>query len=184
MLMQTKNDSGAMPPASDWTDPDDAPKLTEAFFADAEFYKGDTFVRRGPGRPASGKAKELVSLRLDRDVLAKLREGGPGWQTRVNELLRKTLLEPGVGIGTSVLQPMSVIAVGKVFSDQTIEARSTAEEAVVGKDVMVVEEIGIRKVPVDRAVYVSVSLGELMRLHGERVVVEREPAEYRASELE
>ncbi len=90
--MHTKNDSGAMPPASDWTDPDDAPELTEAFFADAEFYKGDTFVRRGPGRPVSGNAKELVSLRLDRDVLAKLREGGPGWQTRVNGLLRKMLL--------------------------------------------------------------------------------------------
>ncbi len=91
--MHTKNDSGAMPPASDWTDPDDAPELTEAFFADAEFYKGDTFVRRGPGRPVSGNAKELVSLRLDREVLAKLREGGPGWQTRINEMLRKALAD-------------------------------------------------------------------------------------------
>jgi len=207
--MHTKNDSGAMPPASDWTDPDDAPELTEAFFADAEFYKGDTFVRRGPGRPASGNAKEHVSLRLDRDVLAKLREGGPGWQTRINGLLRKMLLGPveptvivsdtlklqlaeagytvarmGVEIGTSALQPMNVIVVGKAFNDQTIEGGSTAEEAVVGKYVMVVEETGIRKEPVDRVVYASASSGEFVRLHEERVLVEREPAEHRASELE
>lgn len=207
--MQTKNDSGAVPQASDWTDPDDAPELTEAFFADAEFYKGDTFVRRGPGRPASGNAKELVSLRLDRDVLAKLREGGPGWQTRVNGLLRKMLLGPvkptlimsdalklqlaeagftvahmGVGVGTSALQPMNVIVVGKAFNEQTIEARSTAEEAVVGKYVMVVEEIGIRKEPVDRVVDALASLGEFVKLLEERVSVEREPAEHRASEPE
>ena len=89
--MQTKNEPGS----PEWTDPDDAPPLTAAMLEDAEFYKGDTFVRRGPGRPATGNAKELVSLRLDRDVLAKLRESGPGWQTRVNGLLRQALADAG-----------------------------------------------------------------------------------------
>jgi uncharacterized protein (DUF4415 family) len=33
--------------------------------------------------------KELVSLRIDQDVLAFFQEGGPGWQERINEALRK-----------------------------------------------------------------------------------------------
>jgi uncharacterized protein (DUF4415 family) len=33
--------------------------------------------------------KELVSLRIDRDVLDYFQQGGPGWQDRVNEALRK-----------------------------------------------------------------------------------------------
>jgi len=38
----------------------------------------------------------------------------------------------------------------EAFRDQTIEARATAEEAVVGKDVRVVEEIGLKKEAADR----------------------------------
>jgi uncharacterized protein (DUF4415 family) len=33
--------------------------------------------------------KEMVSLRIDRDVLDFFQEGGPGWQERINEALRK-----------------------------------------------------------------------------------------------
>ena len=33
--------------------------------------------------------KELVSLRIDQDVLAHFQEGGPGWQDRINAALRK-----------------------------------------------------------------------------------------------
>ena len=43
-------------------------------------------VRRR-GRPR-GESKALVTLRLDKDVIAALRAGGDGWQTRINELLR------------------------------------------------------------------------------------------------
>ena len=34
-------------------------------------------------------ARELVSLRIDQDVLAHFQEQGPGWQDRVNQALRK-----------------------------------------------------------------------------------------------
>ena len=34
-------------------------------------------------------AKEMVSLRLDRDVLDHFQEDGPGWQDRINDALRK-----------------------------------------------------------------------------------------------
>jgi uncharacterized protein (DUF4415 family) len=35
--------------------------------------------------------KKLVSLRLDPDVLEKLRASGPGWQSRANAALRKAV---------------------------------------------------------------------------------------------
>ena len=34
------------------------------------------------------RTKEAVSIRLDQDLVAKLRASGPGWQSRVNEALR------------------------------------------------------------------------------------------------
>ena len=34
-------------------------------------------------------AKEMVSLRIDRDVLDFFQESGPGWQDRINAALRK-----------------------------------------------------------------------------------------------
>lgn len=69
-----------------WVDPDDAPELTDEWFAKAELRIGDRIIRRG--RPP-GSTKQLVSLRLDTDVLTALRAQGPGWQTRANEALRK-----------------------------------------------------------------------------------------------
>ena len=37
--------------------------------------------------------KVLVSLRLERDVVERLRASGPGWQSRANDMLRKAVLE-------------------------------------------------------------------------------------------
>ena len=42
-----------------------------------------------PKKPAVPNAKEMVSLRLDRDVLDHFQEDGPGWQARINQALRK-----------------------------------------------------------------------------------------------
>ena len=81
--MQTKKPG----PGSEWVDPDDAPVLTEKWFERAHVYDGDEMVRRG--RPKSVSPKEAVNLRLDADVLQFFREAGPGWQTRINEALRK-----------------------------------------------------------------------------------------------
>ena len=38
--------------------------------------------------PSLPGAKELVSLRIDRDVLDHFQESGPGWQDRINDALR------------------------------------------------------------------------------------------------
>jgi uncharacterized protein (DUF4415 family) len=42
-----------------------------------------------PKRTALPGVKELVSLRIDQDVLEYFQEGGQGWQDRINEALRK-----------------------------------------------------------------------------------------------
>jgi uncharacterized protein (DUF4415 family) len=42
-----------------------------------------------PKTPSLPGAKEMVSLRIDRDVLDYFQEGGPGWQERINAALRK-----------------------------------------------------------------------------------------------
>lgn len=47
--------------------------------------------RRKRGRPAGSGAKEQIALRVDKDVLAQFRAGGPGWQTRMNEALKAWL---------------------------------------------------------------------------------------------
>ena len=44
-----------------------------------------------PKQSSVPNAKELVSLRIDRDVLEYFQEGGPGWQDRINETLRKAI---------------------------------------------------------------------------------------------
>ena len=70
-----------------WRDPDDAPELTEEFFQSADWYRGDKLVRRG--RPAGPVGKRPVTIRLDTDVIAHFQAGGRGWQTRINETLRR-----------------------------------------------------------------------------------------------
>jgi uncharacterized protein (DUF4415 family) len=42
-----------------------------------------------PKRAALPGAKELVSLRIDRDILDYFQEAGPGWQDRIVNALRK-----------------------------------------------------------------------------------------------
>jgi uncharacterized protein (DUF4415 family) len=42
-----------------------------------------------PKQPSIPGVKELVSIRIDRDVLDYFQEDGPGWQERINAALRK-----------------------------------------------------------------------------------------------
>ena len=41
------------------------------------------------GRPPAAVTKEVVTIRLDRDVVAHFKASGDGWQTRINEALRR-----------------------------------------------------------------------------------------------
>ncbi len=59
----------------------DIPELTEDFFKNA--------VRNPFYRPV----KKQVTVRLDSDIIAWLRNKGSGYQTRMNALLRSAMLE-------------------------------------------------------------------------------------------
>ena len=78
-------------------DPDDAPELTDDFFDRAAIKKGDVIIRPAQGtltrrgRPKLEHPKRQVTVRLDSDLVARLRETGPGWQSRINALLRKAV---------------------------------------------------------------------------------------------
>jgi uncharacterized protein (DUF4415 family) len=75
--------------AQNWTDPDDAPELTEEFFERADEFVGEKLVRRG--RPALAVKKEAKTIRYDEEVLSAFQATGKGWQTRMNAALRDWL---------------------------------------------------------------------------------------------
>jgi uncharacterized protein (DUF4415 family) len=68
-------------------DYEEIPELTDEWFARAKWHIGGVPIPRG--RPKSANPKEHVNMRLDPDVVAHFRAGGPGWQSRINAALRK-----------------------------------------------------------------------------------------------
>jgi len=65
--------------------PPDARSAAEKAFKAATTKPAD-LPPKGPSIPG---AKEVVSLRIDRDVLDFFQQEGPGWQDRINAALRK-----------------------------------------------------------------------------------------------
>lgn len=58
--------------------------------AEAAFKKATTrSAEPAPKKPSIPGVRETVTLRIDQDVLDFFQEGGPGWQDRINEALRK-----------------------------------------------------------------------------------------------
>ena len=57
------------------------PQLTSQMLSRAKVKKG--------GRPRSLNPRQLISLRLPADVIARWKATGPGWQTRMAERLSK-----------------------------------------------------------------------------------------------
>ncbi|WP_425375384.1 BrnA antitoxin family protein [Rhizobium deserti] len=43
------------------------------------------------GRPKSLRNKVSTTIRLDPEIVQAFRSGGPGWQSRINEVLRQWL---------------------------------------------------------------------------------------------
>lgn len=79
LAAMTPEEDAAITAAAE-ADPDARP------FTDEEYARA-----RRVGRPMSDSPKKLVSVRLDADVLERLRADGTGWQTRMNALLRTSL---------------------------------------------------------------------------------------------
>jgi len=53
-------------------------------------YEAGTLWRRGQRGPQKAATKRKVSLRMDPDVLDHYRATGDGWQSRINDTLRRT----------------------------------------------------------------------------------------------
>ena len=46
-------------------------------------------LARSPGRPKAESTKQPVSIRLSPEVVEYFKAGGPGWQTRIDAVLRE-----------------------------------------------------------------------------------------------
>jgi len=66
---------------------DDIPEVTEEMFARGELMRAGRPTRLG--RPPKEIRKKPTTIRLDPDVLSYFKNTGPGWQSRINETLRK-----------------------------------------------------------------------------------------------
>jgi uncharacterized protein (DUF4415 family) len=66
----------------------DNPPLTDAELA---------ALRPMRGRPRLARPKVPLTMRVDAEVMDALKNSGPGWQTRVNSLLRDALALKGDG---------------------------------------------------------------------------------------
>ena len=95
--MTAKHSPGYVPnphyTQEDWDEVSDNPEWTKEDFEKARPF-AEVFpelaekMRRGRG-PQKTPTKTLVSIRLDQDILDRFKAGGPGWQSRINEALRK-----------------------------------------------------------------------------------------------
>ncbi|PLK69668.1 hypothetical protein C0V73_19430 [Rhizobium sp. TH135] len=81
---------------ADWDEVEDNPEMTEAELAELRPFR-EVFpelaasIDRKLGRPKSETPKKAISLRLDAEVIERFKAGGEGWQSRMNEALRKAV---------------------------------------------------------------------------------------------
>lgn len=86
-------------------DPDN-PELDDEFFAqakpaaavfDATTMAGLVALKRKPGQrgPQKAPTKDRVTLRLSREVIDAFKAGGAGWQTRIDDALRRLVAKRG-----------------------------------------------------------------------------------------
>jgi uncharacterized protein (DUF4415 family) len=68
-------------------DSEDAPEITDKWIAEANLYHGKKLMRRG--RPAGSGQKTQTTLRISKEVLGFFRATGPGWQTRMDNALKR-----------------------------------------------------------------------------------------------
>jgi uncharacterized protein (DUF4415 family) len=85
-----------------WVAPDDAPEWSKEQFERAEISvagkvdrPGRGTLTRPRGRPRKPDAKVHIHIRLSPQVLGHFRAMGPGWQTRIDEVLRNWVKQHG-----------------------------------------------------------------------------------------
>ena len=81
---------------ADWDEVEDNPELTEEELKEMRPFR-EVFpdlaasIDRKLGRPKAENPKKAISLRLDAEVIERFKAGGEGWQSRMNEALRKAV---------------------------------------------------------------------------------------------
>ena len=80
---RVKHEAATNAPTDDQTGPYD-PNNAAAVSA---YWKAAT-ITRGRGRPAVPVKRPTLNMRVDAEVLAAFKATGPGWQTRINAVLR------------------------------------------------------------------------------------------------
>ena len=85
---------------ADWDDVSDNPEWTAEEIASARPAREvlprtlyDALVKRYKGQrgPQKTPVKTAVSLRLDKEIVEHFKAGGTGWQSRINEALKKAI---------------------------------------------------------------------------------------------
>lgn len=74
--------------------PDEDAAISRGIAADPDTYElGEREFKRlkRMGRPRSVEPKVAVTIRYDREVIEAFKAGGPGWQTRMNEALKRVV---------------------------------------------------------------------------------------------
>ena len=76
-------------------DPDNPEWTEEKFARSLKFKDLPASLQRTLSKPKRGPqkapTKAFISLRIDQDVLERFKADGPGWQSRINDALRKAI---------------------------------------------------------------------------------------------
>lgn len=81
---------------ADWDEVSDNPEMTEEELKELRPFR-EVFpelaasIERKLGRPKAETPKKAISLRLDQEVIDRFKATGDGWQSRMNEALRKAV---------------------------------------------------------------------------------------------
>ena len=77
-------------------DPDTPPEWPDEVWDRAQISIGGKVIREATGTltkagrpPIGSQSKQQVTLRLPAEVIAHFKAGGPGWQTRISDLLQR-----------------------------------------------------------------------------------------------
>jgi len=87
--MHVKSKSGRV---FDLPSPEEDERVRVGIAADPDTHElsGEEMARLRPlGRPKAEVTKQAISIRLSPEVLAYFKASGPGWQTRIDAVLRE-----------------------------------------------------------------------------------------------
>lgn len=81
----------------DWDAVSDNPELTDEQLAEMRPFRevfpelAEAIEKKLAGRPKLDNPKQAISIRLDAEVIERFKASGDGWQSRMNEALRKAV---------------------------------------------------------------------------------------------